>query len=170
MGGSPGLVVTGDDSCSRGRGFESRRRILDGYFSHWFFVKIVVCLKRPKINEKGGLRWPFLSKNRSERSENPASWEAHVLRLVPRTSLDKGESLGCQIAFPFNKKKGCFYKAIFLILFLKTTSLLLNGEVIWQPSDSPLSKDVHACTYNARAKKMFERGGLYLTWRIAYTL
>ena len=30
MGGSPGLVVMGDDSCSNGRGFESRRRILDG--------------------------------------------------------------------------------------------------------------------------------------------
>ena len=29
MGGSPGLVVMGDDSCLKGRGFESRRRILD---------------------------------------------------------------------------------------------------------------------------------------------
>ena len=28
--GSPGLVVMGDHSCSKGRGFESRRRILDG--------------------------------------------------------------------------------------------------------------------------------------------
>ena len=26
---------------------------------------------------------------------------------------------------------------------LKTTYLLLNGEVIWQPSGSPLSKDSH---------------------------
>ena len=36
MGGSPGLVVMGGDSCSKGRGFESRRRILDGHdiFSH----------------------------------------------------------------------------------------------------------------------------------------
>ena len=31
MGGSPGLVVMGDDSCLRGHGFESRRRILDGH-------------------------------------------------------------------------------------------------------------------------------------------
>ena len=30
LGGSPGLVVMGDDSCSKGHGFESRRRILDG--------------------------------------------------------------------------------------------------------------------------------------------
>ena len=29
MGGSHGLVVMGDDSCSRGRGFESWHRILD---------------------------------------------------------------------------------------------------------------------------------------------
>ena len=36
LGGSPGLVVMGDDSCLRGRGFKSRPRILDGYdiFSH----------------------------------------------------------------------------------------------------------------------------------------
>ena len=30
-GGSPGLVVMGVDSRSKGRGFESRRRILDGH-------------------------------------------------------------------------------------------------------------------------------------------
>ena len=29
----PGLVVMGDDSYSRGRGFESRHRILDGHES-----------------------------------------------------------------------------------------------------------------------------------------
>ena len=29
-GGSPGLVVMGDDSCLKGRGFESLCRILDG--------------------------------------------------------------------------------------------------------------------------------------------
>ena len=43
----------GDDSCSKGRGFIFRRRILDGHF----FTLIcrgncIVCLKRPKINEK----------------------------------------------------------------------------------------------------------------------
>ena len=31
LGGSPGLVVMGVDSCSRGRGFESRRHTLDGH-------------------------------------------------------------------------------------------------------------------------------------------
>ena len=35
-GGSPGLVVMGGDSRSKGRGFESRHQILDGLdiFSH----------------------------------------------------------------------------------------------------------------------------------------
>ena len=33
MGGSPGLVVLGDDSCSKGRGFESLCRKLDGHLS-----------------------------------------------------------------------------------------------------------------------------------------
>ena len=44
----------GDDSCTRGCGFRSRHRILDGYFSHSFVVKNVpsVCFKIPKINEK----------------------------------------------------------------------------------------------------------------------
>ena len=47
-GGSPGPVVMGDDLCTRGRGFESQHRILDGHFSHIFVVKIVlfVCLKK----------------------------------------------------------------------------------------------------------------------------
>ena len=31
LGGSPGLVVMGGDSRPKGRGFESRRRILDGH-------------------------------------------------------------------------------------------------------------------------------------------
>ena len=68
MGGSPGLVVMGDDSWLRGCGFESRRHILDGIkkFSHWFFCKncIDVCLKRPKIIRKRGRVGPFKKKNK----------------------------------------------------------------------------------------------------------
>ena len=37
-GGSPGLVVMGDDSCSRGHGFESRYCILDG-----FDITLICC-------------------------------------------------------------------------------------------------------------------------------
>ena len=51
LGGSPGLVVMGGDSRSKGREFESRHHILNGHFC--FVVKFYnVCLKRPKINEK----------------------------------------------------------------------------------------------------------------------
>ena len=39
---STGLVVMGYDSCSRGCGFESRHRILVGYFSHIFVVTIIM--------------------------------------------------------------------------------------------------------------------------------
>ena len=37
-------MVTGGDSCSKGRGFESQHRKLDGHdiFSHIFAVKIVM--------------------------------------------------------------------------------------------------------------------------------
>ena len=55
-------MVMGDDSCSRGCGFESRRCILDGYFSHRFVVKIVLCLKRSKINKKDAGDGHFLKK------------------------------------------------------------------------------------------------------------
>ena len=43
LGGSPGLVVMGGCSCSKGREFKSRRHILDGHdiCSHWFVVKFV---------------------------------------------------------------------------------------------------------------------------------
>ena len=42
LGWSPGLVVMGVDSCSKGREFESQHHILDGHFSHLFVVKIVM--------------------------------------------------------------------------------------------------------------------------------
>ena len=38
MGGSPGLVVMGGGSCSKGCEFESRLRILDGHFFTYIFV------------------------------------------------------------------------------------------------------------------------------------
>ena len=48
----------------QGRGFESRHRILDGYFFH---IKIVVkicnvCLKKTKNKRKRGRGWPIFEK------------------------------------------------------------------------------------------------------------
>ena len=43
-GGSPGLVVMGGDSCSKGCGFKSQHRKLDGLFFHIFVVKIVLLV------------------------------------------------------------------------------------------------------------------------------
>ena len=46
-------MVMGRDSRSEGCGFESRHCILDGYFFTYICCKnCIVCLKRPKINEK----------------------------------------------------------------------------------------------------------------------
>ena len=42
MGGSPGLVVTGGDSHSEGRGFESWCHILDGHFFTLIRCKIIL--------------------------------------------------------------------------------------------------------------------------------
>ena len=38
LGGTPGLVVMGGDSCSKGCEFESRHCILDGHFSHMYLL------------------------------------------------------------------------------------------------------------------------------------
>ena len=57
MGGSPGLVVMGRDSRSKGRGFESWRRM--DIFPIYLLCVCNVCLKRPKINEKEAGVGPF---------------------------------------------------------------------------------------------------------------
>ena len=65
MGGRPGLVVMGGDSCSEGRGFESWHRILDGHniFSHIFVVRIVIfVLKRQNKTKKEAEDGPFFQK------------------------------------------------------------------------------------------------------------
>ena len=51
---SPGLVVVGNDSCSRVREIKSITRYRMDTFSHRFVVKMVlfVGLKRPKIKQK----------------------------------------------------------------------------------------------------------------------
>ena len=61
---SPGLVVMGDDSYSKGRGSESRRHILYGPCFTLICCKnrINLCLKRPKINEKEAGVGPFVKK------------------------------------------------------------------------------------------------------------
>ena len=60
-------MVMGRDSHSDGCGFESRHHMLDGHFFTYSCCKNCndVCLKRPKINEKGaGVGHFFLKKNK----------------------------------------------------------------------------------------------------------
>ena len=77
-GGSPGLVVIGRDSCSKGRVFKSWYRILDGNFSHIFVVKVVMfAWKGRKINEKEAGIGPFKKK-----------FESKFTLLFPRRSLE----------------------------------------------------------------------------------
>ena len=78
LGGSPGLVVMGVDSRSNGRGFESRYRILDGHFTLICCKKIIVCLKRPKINEKEAGVGPF--------------YKTHTFSTTPPSLLHKTTS------------------------------------------------------------------------------
>ena len=56
------------------------------------------------------------------------------------------ESLACQITSPFHNKV-VFANEIKKIALQKQPIFLLNGEVIWQASDTPLTKELHAGTY-----------------------
>ena len=63
-------MVMGVDSRSKGRGFESQRRILDGHFFTLICCKnCIVYLKRPKINEKEAGVGPIFKKKRSIKLE-----------------------------------------------------------------------------------------------------
>ena len=59
MGGSPGLVVMGGDSCPEGCVFESQHCILDGHFSHKFVVEIVMFAWKDENKLKRGRDGPF---------------------------------------------------------------------------------------------------------------
>ena len=64
MGGTPVLVVKGGGLCLKGCGFESRRHRLEGHFFALICCKkIIVCLKRPKMNQKDARVGPFLTYN-----------------------------------------------------------------------------------------------------------
>ena len=59
----PGLVVMGDSSCLKGRGFNSHFHILNGHFFTLICCKnCIVCLKRLKINKKEAGVDTFFSK------------------------------------------------------------------------------------------------------------
>ena len=55
-------MVMGHDSCLRDRGFESRRRILDGYdiFHIYWFLKLYGLLLKTENKRKRG--WPIFKK------------------------------------------------------------------------------------------------------------
>ena len=66
LGGSPGLVVMGGDLCSKGCGFESRHRTLDGYniFSYIFVVRIVMFVRKDEGRQKEAEDGSFFYKNK----------------------------------------------------------------------------------------------------------
>ena len=70
--GSPGLVVMGRDSCSEGRGFESRHHILDGHFSHLFVVKIVLLVR--ERNSKQMKKRPGKAHSLKQRAKKIPEW------------------------------------------------------------------------------------------------
>ena len=59
-------MVMSDDSCLRGCGFESWHRTLDGHFFALICCKnCIVCLKRPKRNEKNRPELIFLTQKQN---------------------------------------------------------------------------------------------------------
>ena len=58
-------MVMGVDSRSKGRGFESQRRILDGHFFTLICCKnCIVCLKKTENKQKRGRGWPNKKKEK----------------------------------------------------------------------------------------------------------
>ena len=74
-GGSPGLVVMGRDSHSKGCGFDSWCRILDGHFSHLFVVKIVKFVWKDRKKRK---KRPVLAHLKKEVRSVPVLWWAFI--------------------------------------------------------------------------------------------
>ena len=63
VGGSPGLVVMGGESCSEGRGFKSQNCLLDGHFFTYIVVKIVMFVWKDKKTIKEARDGKFKKKN-----------------------------------------------------------------------------------------------------------
>ena len=58
-GGSPGIVVMGEDWRSRGHVFESRHRMLDGSFFIFICCKGILLLEKYQKGINRGLGWPI---------------------------------------------------------------------------------------------------------------
>ena len=72
-------MVMGDDSCSRGRGFESWLHILDGHdIFHIDLVEKIYCLiEKAENKRKRGQRWPILLARK--RPKNLLSFNWHFV-------------------------------------------------------------------------------------------
>ena len=78
-------MVMGRDSHSKGRGFESRHRILDGHFFTYCCKNCYVCLKRPKLNEKEAGVGPFFLINNEHSSNDTVHFlhqQSRIFRII----------------------------------------------------------------------------------------
>ena len=89
-GGSPGLVVMGGGSWSKGREFESQYRMLDGhFFTYLFIVKFVMCVWKDENKWKRGQGWSiFIQVNGLNSTNQDTRMNTHYyfLALAPSTS------------------------------------------------------------------------------------
>ena len=101
LGGSPGLVVMGDYSCSRGQGVW-----ISAPYTGWAFFTLIccensiVCLKRSKINEKEAGVDPFFKKifqnsfeisNRRNDGVDEQIWRQNLKRPTARIEMRSRE-------------------------------------------------------------------------------
>ena len=94
---SPGLMVMGGVSCSEGRGFESRRLILDGHsiFPHIFVVRIVVFVWKDENKWKRGRGWPIFVKKQLNCNPND-----DLLDTIQVESLEQRMSVLAKLTTP----------------------------------------------------------------------
>ena len=73
LGGSPGLVVMGGDSHSKGCEFKPRHRILDGHNIFTMICKnCIVCLRGTENKRKRGRGWPIFFKKTAQQVNSTA--------------------------------------------------------------------------------------------------
>ena len=132
-GRSPGLVVLGDDSCSRGRGFESLSRI----FPHLFVVKMYCLFEKDRKYKVG----PFFKKKPDSLNSLRLSIYAltkvlwiNNIRCHTLTILNIGRSTNWHIQivvslprYALRKAPPSIWQNIAVVIFFSTRHLCLHS-------------------------------------------
>ena len=136
----------GGDSRSKGRGFESRHRILDGHdiFSHWFAVKLYCLFEKTENKRKRGRGLPFFFLKKKKKKIGQALGHflmtyLHIYDTLPATFCANFVSLTYGFRATFFKQKLPKLDSEFPILCFKFKNSMKN----WKKKDSCIHQINH---------------------------